>query len=353
MVDYVYYQIEDFIGDEAFRRWVLKPTAADTIFWENWLQTHPQRAERVWTARQFVEAMQEAQENLSDSDLKEQVNRITEARLSRKADQPLPTSPHFWKKIRVAAAVALVAGVGSLFYYISPSTLKTQFSETAPATELRTIANRTSSPQLLTLMDGSQVKLEPGSQLRFPQSFDEKQRSVYLEGEAFFEVTRNPEQPFVVYAHELVAKVLGTSFTIRSYEKNVQVMVRTGKVAVFTQSPQPKAKPLILTPNQQVVFSEKKPELKRTLVEAPQPTPEAAGQLLAFDRTPLPQVFEKLQEIYQIPITYNGTVLSGCQLTAELGQEPLFEKLDMICRTVNARYEVRDGQIFIQGHKCQ
>ncbi|PMD98598.1 iron dicitrate transport regulator FecR [Siphonobacter sp. BAB-5405] len=352
MVDYVHYQIEDFIGDEAFRRWVLKPTVADTIFWENWLQTHPQRADRIWTARQLIEAMQEAQENLSDRDFEQQVNRITEARLSRKAEH-LPTQPQFWKKIRVAAAVVLVAGMGSLFYYVYQPALKNNQVEATKTTELRTITNRTSSPQLLTLMDGSQVKLEPGSQVRFPKTFDEKQRNVYLEGEAFFEVTRNPEQPFVVYAHQLVAKVLGTSFTIRSFEKNVQVMVRTGKVAVFTRTSQQKAKPVILTPNQQVVFTEKKPELKRTLVEAPQPTPEALGQTLSFDRTPLPQVFDQLQKTYLIPITYNRTVFSDCQLTAELGQEPLFEKLDMICRTVNAHYTIRDGQIFIQGKKCQ
>ncbi len=63
-------------------------------------------------------------------------------------------------------------------------------------------------------------------------------RDVYLSGEAFFEVTKNPDRPFRVFANEIVTKVLGTSFTVRSFENDttIQVIVRTGKVTVYSQA---------------------------------------------------------------------------------------------------------------------
>jgi ferric-dicitrate binding protein FerR (iron transport regulator) len=68
------------------------------------------------------------------------------------------------------------------------------------------------------LEDGSEVQLNPNSTISYPEHFGQKTRTVYLKGEAFFSIKRNPAKPFVVHTGELVTEVLGTSFTIKSYE---------------------------------------------------------------------------------------------------------------------------------------
>src|SRR5690606_5880596 len=108
--------------------------------------------------------------------------------------------------------------------------------------------------------------------------FDSLRREVNLTGEAFFEVTKNPDQPFFVYANELIAKVHGTSFSIKAGENeaNILVAVKTGKVSVFTRSDVNAAEyktnkdltALLLTPNQQATFERDQARLIRSTLNS-------------------------------------------------------------------------------------
>nr|WP_246485157.1 FecR family protein [Chitinophaga qingshengii] len=86
----------------------------------------------------------------------------------------------------------------------------------------------------VTLADGSEVWLNAGSTLRYPAGFKGRYRDVYLQGEAFFNVTTQPERPFVVHTDTIRTVVLGTSFNIRAYPElgNIRINVATGKVGV-------------------------------------------------------------------------------------------------------------------------
>ena len=85
----------------------------------------------------------------------------------------------------------------------------------------------------LTLPDGSQVWLYPDSRLLFPHRFTGNEREVSLEGQAYFKVVRNEEQPFVVSAGDMVTKVLGTEFVVAAYANDIpKVALVSGKVEV-------------------------------------------------------------------------------------------------------------------------
>lgn len=88
--------------------------------------------------------------------------------------------------------------------------------------------------QDFVLPDGSRVWLNKGAVLRYPESIHDGDRSLELEGEAFFEVQRDTLRPFTVRTHELVTRVLGTSFNINASleTRDVKVSVRSGKVQV-------------------------------------------------------------------------------------------------------------------------
>ena len=224
--------------------------------------------------------------------------------------------------------------------------------------------NSGDKPLLVNLPDGSSVTLRPGGRLSFPTRFDPARREVYLKGEAFFEVTKNPKQPFFVYANELTARVLGTSFNVRAYETDPEVVVtvKTGRVSVFlssdvargTQQASREREGIVLTPNQRVVFSRGEIRMKTSLVEQPALLAETIDrQSFEFNDTPAPQVFAALSRAYGIPIVCDEELLRACTLTASLTDEPLFEKLTLICQGIDARYEVVDGQVVITSRGCR
>lgn len=97
------------------------------------------------------------------------------------------------------------------------------------------------SMMAITLPDQTKVNLMPGSTIRYPETFDGDTRNVALKGEAFFEVTRNEQQPFIIDAQSAEVKVLGTSFNVNCNDTAATVAVRTGKVQMsLTADPEQK-----------------------------------------------------------------------------------------------------------------
>lgn len=371
MPDYTNYTFEDFVQDRPFRRWVLTNAPNDQAFWNGWLRDNPDKLDLVLAARLFVTQMRAAQEEISDEELAQEVAQIQINR-QQAQDQPALLFPGRWftRWVRVAAVVALVSlGVWWFLQRQSadaPAGTMRAYQQVAEQRSgpLRQVRNETDTSQLIILPDGSQVTLRKGSQLCFPRTASARQREVFLVGEAFFNVVRRPKQPFMVYTTTLTTKVLGTSFTVRAYadDKEANVIVRTGKVSVFTNpdgeklgesaSKQPA---FILTPNQQLTFDRQAKQMKRSLVALPEPIvlPAVQAQLMVFDHTPVVSVFKKLEAAYGILINYDADLLAGCELTAEFGSESLFDKLDLICRATESRYEVIDAQVVIYSKGCR
>lgn len=366
MQDYSNYDIKDFLADEAFCRWVLHQQAGDNAFWENWIRKNPDRATIVAAARDLVVEIQHAQNYLSDEELRHELTRLSEARKAETPETEYAETENTWfGKLTVFMVIMACAMVLYHFYpgqkqltngYTDFKSLKNEQKK------LVEIVNNGTVIKTILLQDGSRIRLSPDSRISYPDSFVKKEREVFLSGEAFFEVTKNPNSPFKVYTSEIVTTVLGTSFTVKAFEKDrdVSVVVKTGKVTVAT-APGPNAEQkneadeLVLLPNQQMVYYREEQKMKRSLVENPAPVGpvEIVSQNLIFDRAPVASVFDALQKRYEVQIVYDADLLAGCQLTAELGQEPLFEKLGMICKAIQARYELIDGQIIIYGTSCK
>lgn len=366
MPDYTRYTFDDFVQDFRFRQWALTDSSSDREFWNNWLQKNPDKLDLVLAARQFVIQMRQAHEELTDAELEQEIGRLKLARQQMEEDER-PRRHWLNSLLRIAAVLGLV-GIGAL-YYVSSHSAKTPLETYEQLAEqqagpLREVSNETGKAQLIRLPDGSQVTLHSGSRISYPVTFTTHQRDVFLVGEAFFAVVRRPKQPFMVYTNQLTTKVLGTSFTVRAYanDKEAKVIVRTGKVSVFTTpaSGKPNAMDtknpaIILTPNQEVTFDREEKQLKRALVKEPEPLPGAAErtQTMLFEHTPVVTVFKKLESTYGILINYDADLLSGCELTADFSNESLFERLDLICRATESRYEVIDAQIVIYSKGCR
>ncbi|RAJ93135.1 FecR family protein [Larkinella arboricola] len=369
MQDYARYDIKDFLADEPFCRWVLHQKPADCAFWQNWLQKNPDRADIVRSARELISEIHHAQHYLTDEELQQELSRLTAARKAATEDQTYSEPPRrSWFGKFALVLTALFCVVGFWYFYTSFSTNSGLLKVgQKPLKDHKNgqwtqVTNNQRTPKSMLLPDGSKVTLSPRSRISYPLHFEKKQREVLLNGEAFFDVIRNPQSPFKVYTSDLVTTVLGTSFTVKAFDqdKDVRVVVKTGRVTVAATTPESKpadsqTNQLILRPNQQVIYHREDQKMKRSLIENPLEVgpAEVIQQNLVFENAPVASVFDSLQKRYEVQIIYDADLLAHCQLTAELGQEPLFEKLGMICKAIQARYELIDGQIVIHGSSCK
>lgn len=265
--------------------------------------------------------------------------------------RPMPVYRHWFQ---MAAAVFVLVGLFGYELW--------QWSARRPnRVELMSVQmNHTPRPLHIFLSDSSEVILEPGSFLRFPKQFAGAKREVFLTGEAFFQVTRHPERPFLVVTDRIITKVLGTSFRVSAYggKANVSVTVRTGKVSVFSlanQSAPDKelTNAVVLIPNQRAVFYASNARLVKTLAEDPVLlTPASKHPDFDFASTPLPVVFQRLEAAYGVDFVFDEVALAKCTLTARLNNESLYEKLALISEVTHAHYEILDGQVVIDSREC-
>lgn len=131
------------------------------------------------------------------------------------------------KLLKYAAVLFLIVSIsGFLGYFISRSTI--------PASEYAGIIVPNGERSKVVLPDGSTVQLNGGSQLKFSTDFQSKNRIVFLEGEAFFEVAHDHSRPFVVETGRLQVEVLGTKFNVSSYpdDETITTYLEEGKVEV-------------------------------------------------------------------------------------------------------------------------
>lgn len=370
MKDFRLYDISDFVIDEDFIRWVHEQREEDNLFWNTWLQQHPDKHLVIASARRIVESIQFHQNNISGQEVEREVGRLLKT-ISTQQILPQPPEPRAGKVVAFkwwyAAAVLLFCITGAwYFYFRNTNTRPFAYAAMVSSKQLIEHVNTSQGPLVLTLPDGSHITLASKSRVSYAHTFGSGDtakngvtRDVYLLGEAFFEVTRNPQRPFRVFANEIVTKVLGTSFTVRSFEKDttIQVTVRTGKVSVYKQAvahASGKTSEIILTPNQQLVYERMGQSFQKVLLSNPAIIASAGNdKTLVYDEVPLDKILSDLSKVYGINIVFDSDLLKKCTVTADLTNEPFYRKLDLICGAIDAHYEVIDGQVVIESSGCK
>lgn len=357
---------QQLLENPDFVAWVINPSSVENTYWQSWQRENPGDYDVFLQAKKTVLAIYGRDALISDEEVQEKVQLALVEAKERERNEYQPT---FLGRVSsykpwLAAAIALfVLGLGWFVYRAQNSneTLSPKFVEQIQSAPLKEIVNTGNSLKHIKLADGSSVVLFRNSKLSYPAQFSENIRSVSLSGDAFFEVTKDPSKPFYVHAGGIVAKVLGTSFSVKSHSGNseVTVLVKTGKVSVYKEerfesdintSKQPD---LILLPNEQAVFVEKGASLTKML-------PQQAGLLeisiekqhFSYDHTPIIKVFDSLEKSYGVTIVFDKKTMANCSITAELGDEPLETKLEWICSILEADYQIGEKEIVIKGKAC-
>lgn len=377
MKAYDSYDIDDFVSNDAFVQWCLEPSEELEAFWGRWMLRNPDKQVIVDAARKMVMDLNQVQkeENL------ELENSIWESIAANVVETP--PSKKVVRKLNLKYALAFAAGflfLASLTYLINLQAVENQTNTISSAfskvqTEWINLHNDSGQEMNVNLDDGSTIQLSPYGFIKYPSKFTKSQREVFLRGEAFFDIKRDTTKPFLVYANETVTKVLGTSFTIKAFEgeETVEVEVKTGKVAVYAQVesasveqkqmvvladekilvPRPNKK-IEVKPNHKVVFDRSRSVMEKSIADEPillqslQNIPE-----LSFNNQSIVQVFDALEEVYGVVIECDIQQLQKCNITTLLRDEPLFQKLDILCSALNLKYVIDADRIVISGAGCK
>ncbi len=366
MKDYSKFEVADFLLDDSFIQWAQGISDRNAIFWLSFVKKYPEKEDIFYQAKNLASSVEiKPYRDISDDEVANLVQLIAEKTylLQSEDEQIDEATPLFRKQwLRIAATLIMISALGLLFY-------RSYFPSKQEALQISTITqtNRKSKPVLIRLPDNTSVVLKPGSKISYNSTFNNVKREVCLNGEAFFEVSKNKQKPFIVYSDELVTKVLGTSFLIKALKgsEKYSVTVNTGRVSVFHKSyantkiieaktvNDLEGKGVLVKPNEEVDFYRNDDRLIKKNLEQPSILSEEVTRTsLNFVDTPFSEVVKALKKSYDIQISYDKKRMASCPLTASLTHQSLYEKLRLICNAVEADYKIVEGEIVIEGKGC-
>lgn len=239
-----------------------------------------------------------------------------------------PKVYHFALLGRIAAAVLLLLMVGVSFYYIGKNT-QTINQEIAYYETVVPLGSQTK----VVLPDKSVVWINAGSTLRYSDNLSTNRREVMLEGEAYFEVTRDSLKPFIVKSGNLDVKVIGTSFNVKAYndEETIDVVLLTGKIEVYKEQKGSENNNMELMPNQMLTYNKETEDMYVSLVNGSEYNTWKDGRL-TFAQQPFLRIAKDIERKYNIRIDINSNFLKNEVFSGSFTNE---QTLDDILREID------------------
>ncbi len=197
---------------------------------------------------------------------------------------------------------------------------------------------------VLKLSDGTKVWLNAETELKYPPVFDDRQRKVFLKGEAYFEVTKKESSPFIIESGEHSVTVLGTSFGIRAYpeEKEILTTLEYGSVRVSTAEQE-----VLLTPGEQARMNLLTHQLQVKEVNTSLYTAWHSGKFIFIDQS-LEDILNTLSRWYNMEIFYARSDLKDIQFTGELKRYgEIYEFLKYIEHLEKVRFTIQGKTVTV------
>jgi len=398
MEKYKDYSVVDFLDDESFLRWLSNPTQQENDYWNGFLKKHPYKKAEIREATLVFNLFSSRENKLALNEQYDIWKRIqNESKISKQEV--------FQRYLKYAAIIVFVFFSGATSYYFYQRTvsqnqfqlaegipvkgeamiilsdgskipLDKQMSEIAYSKNGKQLIinndtiNQKSGSQtesmnkviisygkksMIVLSDGTKVWLNAGSQLIYPAVFYGKIRQVTLIGEAFFDVTKNPQNPFLVRASDVSVQVLGTRFDVSAYpdDKIVQTVLEEGKVNLKYSEKGILGREYVVEmhPNQMVEFDKTSGESSSKLVDVSKYVSWKDG-MLEFEKVDLGRALMQVERFYNVKIHLSDPEIGTYKLSGKLDlkDEPE-EVLNVIKLTVPIDWQKKSNGDFVIIHK--
>ncbi|MCW0484552.1 FecR family protein [Gaoshiqia sediminis] len=249
------------------------------------------------------------------------------------------SSVYYLKKLERAAAVLFIPLLLSALWMLYKSDLS---GNSINETVFNTIEVPPGTRSSFTLPDGTFVKLNAGSSLKYPVSFENQERQVELNGEAWFEVKKDPHHPFVVSTSDINIKVLGTSFNCSAYPNagQIETALVEGKIEISGKSGKNK---FLMEPGELAVFSKQEKTIEKAQTNLDKHIAWTSGKLM-FRDDPMTTVIEKLGQWYRVEFQVEEPEILNYTYSATFSGESLDQVLKMLALSapINFRFLPRE-----------
>ncbi|MCF6352330.1 MAG: FecR domain-containing protein [Cyclobacteriaceae bacterium] len=326
-------KLDEHIESIITRKITSSITANEQVQLENWTaqsdanKKHFEHLEMI-----YLRAPQQASKNNPSLDIdlewKKFKNNLDLAKGNSK-------SPVVW--LKVAASIVIVSVLGYVVWV-------NQFSSNT----LHVVAQNWG--EVVVLPDGSQITLNKGAEVTYPKKFNSKIRSVSLQGEAFFEVTRNETKPFIVTLSQSKVEVLGTSFNINADTNNnkTEVVVNTGRVR-FSNSTGSES--VILTKGDKGTLI-KSTSMLSTTINNDVNVMAWKTRKIVFNNMELDKVIKTINHLYDAQISFSTDIGINCNVTVSFENQSLEAVLSVLELTLDLKYKKSGDVIEITQTGC-
>ena len=309
------------------------------------LATHPGKIDidhlmRVhWEEKKTQAVPDEKEFEIFLNNVHHRINRIEENNKRSRAGRSKP-SVQIGKIINTLSKIAAVLFIPLLVWTFIDFSEHGKGKEAFANSSFMEVYTPMAAKTKLLLPDSTIVWLNSGSTLKYPSSFTGKTREVSLKGEGYFEVSENPELPFVVKTAKIDVTALGTSFNVMAYPEDCKVKTTlvTGKVTVEKVST---GSSLYLKPSCQVVLDTNTGKMIVSQVDTRFYTSWKDGKLIFRDE-PLEYVVNQLQRWFNCTIYLSNPKLKNIRYTGNIEMETLREVLELINYTTQTNYTYKE-----------
>lgn len=302
----------------------------------------------------------EVAEKSDSADLEKRVRRINEKLKTIEDDLDHKVISINKRRILYIAAVLMLAiGAASVFYILNSKKEKTLSKNI--------MATKPGSKSMIVLSDGTKVWLNADTKLTYEKSYGEKTRSVDLVGEAYFDVVKDAEHPFVVHTKAMDIKVLGTAFNVRAYEKeiNTQTTLLRGRIEVTLRNK--KDEKVILKPNEKITVKNNElssadpvgedkndvTEMSIVSIQNKKLVDSTANEIqwtknrLVFDQTDFSDIVTELERWYGVNIIVKEPSILNRRLSGIYENESLTEVLESFKLATGLKYTLSENTLII------
>lgn len=324
------------------------------------LKNHPDDNQLADLLGQTLKGSFQQQDTFNAAYLKKRLQKIHDHLKDEDTTPGSIARPGRLRKIVWAIAAVLILTLGSTVVYV-------QLIENNQTDHSKNIlTTKKGSKSSLVLPDGTKVLLNADTRLSYNQSFGKGVREVTLEGEAYFEVAKDAQHPFIVHTNAMNIKVLGTVFNVRAYanEKNTQATLLEGSVEV-TLNKRNERNLVVLKPHEKIVVNNDPdhvtsskntdaPVADISVITVKTNTEDSSvietdwtKNKLTFDQTRYSEVFPELERWYGVTITVKDSSILTRKISGIYENESLAEVMESFKLATGLRYNINGNQLKI------
>jgi len=347
--NYKYYNLEDFLLDEEFVRWILNSDSALDYYWQNIIANHPEQQNAIKKAKEMILLLQFKQKKGTSLERQAVLGNILKRNVSKVSKQNSDTKSRRLISISYISRFAAVLIIVIIAAVLLNGIIDQSQQKVAPVA-IATITKTTKPGQklLIKLPDGTSVYMNSESSISYPEQFANAAREIKFSGEAYFSVAEDSLRPFLIKSENIITKVLGTSFNLNAYpeEELFSVALITGKVKVLSGDNNENLN-VELFPSQKILVNKSSLALKTSSFDIISEIGWKDG-ILVFNNSSYQEVFEKIARWYGVNVELKNKPNKQWQLKGKFHDNSLNQLMENLEYTHKLKFELYEKNLTVE-----